>query len=65
VSAHARHQWRRNQRRPLPHWKAELRRLERRELLTEWAQAATLVALYAALTATLAVTLATLAIKGV
>jgi hypothetical protein len=55
---------RRRQRHALPHWQAELRRLDRRDQLATWAPVALFVAGFVAIAATLALAIATLAITG-
>jgi hypothetical protein len=54
----------RRQRPSLPHWQAELRRLDRRDQWATWAPVALFVAGFVAIAATLALTIATLAISG-
>jgi hypothetical protein len=55
---------RRRQRHALPHWQAELRRLDRRDALAAWAPVALFVAGTLVAAATLALAIATLAITG-
>jgi hypothetical protein len=63
VNAHTRHQGRRNQRRPLPHWKAELRRLDRRDQWATWAPVAVFLVGFAIIAGTLALVAATLTLN--